>query len=150
MGQFAIRSALLLGAGRVIAMDDSEARLKMAKESGALTLDFKEVNVVDLLPEMTGGLVYHLAKNVPHGTDPHDEVCEAAPALVDAPKMYAEFAKRGKVVKTVLDPFATPNQVDREGSLGTGAAGEPLVVVAPLAIVTGTAAGNSIQRPTTA
>jgi len=34
-------------------------------------------------------------------------------SLEDAPKMYAEFAKRGKVVKTVLDPFGAPAQVER-------------------------------------
>jgi threonine dehydrogenase-like Zn-dependent dehydrogenase len=197
VGQFAVRSALMLGAGQVLAIDDSEERLKMARESGALTLNFKEVNVLDVLPEMTGGFgpdacidavgmeahgygvgaAYDTAKTklglmtdkvnvlrqciyacrkggtvsmigvyggvgdkIPLGAafnksltfrmgqthmlkymkpllekieqgaiDPSFVITHRAP-LEDAPKMYAEFAKRGKVVKTVLDPFAVKSQ----------------------------------------
>lgn len=200
VGQFAIRSALSLGAGRVIAIDDSEERLKMAKEGGALTLNFKEVNVLDVLPEMTGGLgpdscidavgmeahgygagaVYDLAKTkvglmtdrpnvlrqciytcrkggtvsiigvyggvadkIPLGAafnkglnfkmgqthmmrytgpllekiengeiDPSFVITHRA-SLEEAPQVYAEFAKRGKVVKAVLDPFGARTQVER-------------------------------------
>src|SRR6201992_993596 len=42
VGQFAIRSAFLLGAERVIAVDTVSERLALAKESGAITLDFKK------------------------------------------------------------------------------------------------------------
>lgn len=55
VGQFAIRSAYMLGAERVIAIDDNEDRLRMARDGGALTLNFAEVNVLEMLPEMTGG-----------------------------------------------------------------------------------------------
>ncbi|OBV37202.1 zinc-dependent alcohol dehydrogenase [Janthinobacterium psychrotolerans] len=56
VGQFAIQSAFLLGAERVIAIDRQPERLRMARElSGAETLHFEEVDVPDALREMTGG-----------------------------------------------------------------------------------------------
>ncbi|HEX5235816.1 MAG TPA: zinc-dependent alcohol dehydrogenase [Silvibacterium sp.] len=54
VGQFAIRSAFMLGAGRVIAIDRVPERLQMAREGGAETLNFDEVDVLDALREMTG------------------------------------------------------------------------------------------------
>ncbi|HXK62399.1 MAG TPA: zinc-dependent alcohol dehydrogenase [Acidobacteriota bacterium] len=56
VGQFAIRSAFLLGADRVIAIDRFPERLRMAKEkSGAETLNYEQVSVNEALAEMTGG-----------------------------------------------------------------------------------------------
>ncbi len=56
VGQFAIKSAYLLGAGRVIAIDRFPERLRMAREQGgAEVLDYEEVDVMDMLKEMTGG-----------------------------------------------------------------------------------------------
>lgn len=55
VGQFAIRSAFMLGAEKVIAMDHHPSRLEMARHGGAQTLNFKEVNVLSALKEMTGG-----------------------------------------------------------------------------------------------
>ena len=57
VGQFAIASAFLLGAERVIAIDRYKYRLDMARNnSGAETINYEEVdNVVDTLNEMTGG-----------------------------------------------------------------------------------------------
>lgn len=56
VGQFAIQSAYLLGAARVIAIDRFPERLRMAREqSNAETLNYEEVDVADALQEMTGG-----------------------------------------------------------------------------------------------
>ncbi len=55
VGQFAIRSAFMLGAERVIAIDHREARLKLAEEAGAECLNFETVHILDALTEMTGG-----------------------------------------------------------------------------------------------
>src|SRR5262249_14798942 len=55
VGQFAIRSAFLLGAERVIAIDRFPERLRMAEEGGAETINYEEVGVYDALMEMTGG-----------------------------------------------------------------------------------------------
>jgi threonine dehydrogenase-like Zn-dependent dehydrogenase len=56
VGQFAIASAFLLGAERVIAIDRFEYRLQMTRDkTGAETLNYEEVDVIDALKEMTGG-----------------------------------------------------------------------------------------------
>jgi threonine dehydrogenase-like Zn-dependent dehydrogenase len=55
VGQFSIRSAFLLGAERVIAIDRFEERLRMAEDGGAETLNYEELNIYDTLMEMTGG-----------------------------------------------------------------------------------------------
>ncbi len=55
VGQFAARSAFLLGAERVIVIDDVPERLEMARQSGAETIDFRGTDVVETLKEMTGG-----------------------------------------------------------------------------------------------
>lgn len=192
VGQFALRSALMLGAAQVIVIDDSEERLKMAREGGALTINFMEHNIMELIPEMTGGRgpdacidavgmeahgcgigsIYDMAKTkvglmtdrvnalrqcimlcrkggtvsiigvyggvvdkIPMGAafnksltfrmgqthmmkymaplldkieqgliDPSFVITHKAP-LEDASEMYKRFAKRGKCVKTVLDPW---------------------------------------------
>src|SRR5690606_7395026 len=56
VGQFAIQSAWMLGAGRVIAIDQIPERLEMARTHGrAETPDFGEDKVYDALMEMTEG-----------------------------------------------------------------------------------------------
>lgn len=56
VGQMAILSAWLQGAGRVIAIDKVPERLAMARNNGrAETIDFSETDVYDALMEMTGG-----------------------------------------------------------------------------------------------
>lgn len=56
VAQFAIKSAYMLGAERVIAIDRFSERLKMAAEQGgAEVLNYEEINVVETLKEMTGG-----------------------------------------------------------------------------------------------
>src|ERR1700680_2616077 len=53
VGQFAIRSALVLGAGRVIAIDEVPERLEMAEAGGAETIDFSKTDVYDELMKRT-------------------------------------------------------------------------------------------------
>ncbi len=56
VGQFSIKSAYMLGAERVIAIDRVPERLQMAQEHGkAEVLDFSDEYVFDKLTEMTGG-----------------------------------------------------------------------------------------------
>src|SRR5437764_6438582 len=56
VGQFAIKSAYLLGAERVIAIDRFAERLRMASEkAGAQTINYEEVSVLEALNDMTGG-----------------------------------------------------------------------------------------------
>lgn len=56
VGLFAIQSAFILGAERVIAIDHFPSRLALAKGMGAEVLNFEEVNVREALDEMTGGI----------------------------------------------------------------------------------------------
>ena len=55
VGQFAIRSALLLGAAKVYAIDSVPERLAMAEAAGAITLDESQIDVHETLLVMTGG-----------------------------------------------------------------------------------------------
>ncbi|RDI52589.1 zinc-dependent alcohol dehydrogenase [Microvirga subterranea] len=55
VGQMAIRSAVLLGAKQVIAIDHLPERLEMAQAGGAITINFDEESVVERLNELTGG-----------------------------------------------------------------------------------------------
>jgi len=55
VGQMAIRSAVLLGAKQVVAIDYLPERLGMAEAGGATTINFKEESVVERLNELTGG-----------------------------------------------------------------------------------------------
>ncbi|MGI4802227.1 MAG: zinc-dependent alcohol dehydrogenase [Janthinobacterium lividum] len=55
VGLLAIKSCFLLGAGKVIAIDTVPARLKLAREAGAETIDFGEDNVQEQIMEMTKG-----------------------------------------------------------------------------------------------
>src|SRR5881392_1584711 len=56
VGQFAMKSAYLLGAERVIGIDRFPERLRMAREKvGAQTLNYEEVDIQDALKDLTGG-----------------------------------------------------------------------------------------------
>jgi threonine dehydrogenase-like Zn-dependent dehydrogenase len=57
VGQFAIKSAVLLGAGRVIGIDRIPERLRLAREnSGAVTINYEDADVYESLLEITGGV----------------------------------------------------------------------------------------------
>lgn len=55
VGQFAIRSAFMLGAERVIAIDNAPERLELARRGNAEVLNFDDANVIEELKELTGG-----------------------------------------------------------------------------------------------
>jgi len=55
VGQMTIRSAVLLGAEQVVAIDNIPERLEMAEAGGAITINFDEENVVERLNDLTGG-----------------------------------------------------------------------------------------------
>src|SRR5690606_4954531 len=59
VGQFVIRSAQLLGAHQVIAIDDGKRvpeRLQLARDAGAVTIDMHEDDVYQRLRDLTGGI----------------------------------------------------------------------------------------------
>jgi threonine dehydrogenase-like Zn-dependent dehydrogenase len=55
VGQFAIRSAFLLGASQVIAIDSVPERMQMAAEGGATVIDMKEEYIYERLLDLTAG-----------------------------------------------------------------------------------------------
>jgi threonine dehydrogenase-like Zn-dependent dehydrogenase len=56
VGLFAIQSAFLMGAERVIAIDHFPHRLELAKKFGAETLNFEDSAIYEALMLMTGGI----------------------------------------------------------------------------------------------
>ena len=55
VGQMAMRSAFLLGARRVLAIDTVPERLALARQSGAETIDFMQEDVYDRIQQLTHG-----------------------------------------------------------------------------------------------
>ncbi len=55
VGQMAIKSAFMLGAGRVIAIDTVPERKAIAAESGAIVLDFMDEDIFERIQELTNG-----------------------------------------------------------------------------------------------
>jgi threonine dehydrogenase-like Zn-dependent dehydrogenase len=102
VGLFAMKSAWLLGAGRVIAVDNVPHRLDLARNVlCAETLDFEEVNVSDALREMTAG----------RGPDCCIDACgmeaHGTNALTDAYDRVKQAVKletdRGHVVRQMIE-----------------------------------------------
>lgn len=55
VAQFCIKSAFILGADTVIAIDRVPERLEMARQAGAVTIDFEKESVLERLNDLTGG-----------------------------------------------------------------------------------------------
>jgi threonine dehydrogenase-like Zn-dependent dehydrogenase len=79
VGQFAIASAKLLGAGRVFAVDSISSRLAMASDQGAEVIDFNHEHPVEVVRELTKGI--------------------GADRAIDAVGVDAVHAKRGPALK---------------------------------------------------
>jgi threonine dehydrogenase-like Zn-dependent dehydrogenase len=97
VGQFSIRSALLLGADRVFAIDRVPERLRMAKEGGAETINYEEAVVYDILMEKTGGLgpdscidAVGLEAHVPGVIGAYDRVKQAMMLESDRPHVFRQ------------------------------------------------------------
>jgi threonine dehydrogenase-like Zn-dependent dehydrogenase len=56
VGLFAVQSAFLMGAERVIAIDHFPRRLELAAQFGAEVIDYEQTKVYEALQEMTGGI----------------------------------------------------------------------------------------------
>ena len=88
VGQFAIQSAWMFGAGRVIAIDRVAERMAMAREHGrAETIDFTQEDVYERLQEMTKGRgpdrCIDAVGAEAHGTGGIDAVMDKAKAAVN-------------------------------------------------------------------
>ena len=56
VGLFAIQSAMLMGAERVIAIDHYPHRLELARQCGAIALNYEETKTYEALMALTGGI----------------------------------------------------------------------------------------------
>lgn len=94
VGQFAIRSAFLLGAGRVIAVDTVRERLALARAGGAETLDYTDKDLQDQIVDLTGGngpdSVIEAVGLESHGTGGVMETLEAKLTALERPFALAQ------------------------------------------------------------
>ena len=99
VGQFAIRSALMLGAAQVIAIDCVLERLDLARLGGATTINFEEESVVERLNELTRGTgpdkcidAVGMEAHVAHSFDSfYDRVKQAVMLESDRPHVLREM-----------------------------------------------------------
>jgi threonine dehydrogenase-like Zn-dependent dehydrogenase len=139
VGQFAIASAYLLGAERVIAIDRFDYRLRMAREkAGAETINYEEVDsVVETLKELTGGrgpdacidavgMEAHTHHAVAHA---YDRAKQALGAQTDRPIALREAimaCRNGGTVSVIgvyggfIDKFPVGSFMQRSLTLKTG------------------------------
>ena len=101
VGQFAIASAKLLGAGRVIAIDTISSRLEMAGEQGAEVIDYNAEDPVEMIRELTGGIGVDRAIDAV-GVDANAP--ESGPAAEKAQKQAEQFQQELQQIAPKTNP----------------------------------------------
>jgi threonine dehydrogenase-like Zn-dependent dehydrogenase len=138
VGQFSIRSAFLLGAERVIAIDEVPERLQMAEQGGAETINFREQNVYEALMDMTGGRGpdaciddVGMEAHGPVGIFAYDRMKQAMMAETDRPHALREAimcCRNGGVISVIgvyggfIDKFPIGSVMQRALTIKTGQA----------------------------
>ncbi|TKA08388.1 zinc-dependent alcohol dehydrogenase [Actinacidiphila oryziradicis] len=138
VGQFAIASAYLLGADRVIAIDRFPYRLRTARDkAGAETIDYEETDVLDTLKEMTAGrgpdaCIDAVGMEAHHPTPAihaYDRVKQASRLETERPHALRESilaCRNGGTVSVIgvyaglLDKFPMGSLMNRSLTLKTG------------------------------
>ncbi|MDQ2840929.1 MAG: glutathione-dependent formaldehyde dehydrogenase [Acidobacteriota bacterium] len=137
VGQFAMKSAYLLGAERVIGIDRFPERLRMARDKvGAETLNYEEVDVRDALKEMTGGRgpdacidAVGMEAHAPGLTGAYDKVKQAAKLETDRPialRQAIMSCRNGGIVSVIgvyggfIDKFPMGSVMNRSLTIRTG------------------------------
>jgi threonine dehydrogenase-like Zn-dependent dehydrogenase len=101
VGQFTIASAKLLGAGRVLAIDNKPDRLEMARTQGAEVINFDEDDPIEIIKELTNGIGVDRAIDAV-GVDaerPHH-----GPAAKKADREAAEFDQEVRRIAPKTNP----------------------------------------------
>ena len=101
VGQFAIASAKLLGAGRVLAIDTVPDRLEMAAGQGAEIIDFNQEDPVEAVHRLTGGIGVDRAIDAV-GVDSQTAI--AGPAVSSARQHDRAFAQEVEEVAPEAAP----------------------------------------------
>ncbi len=138
VGQFAIKSAKLLGAERVIAIDRFPYRLAVARErAGATdTLNYEEIDLYDALKDMTGGRgpdacidAVGLEAHVPGALGAYDRIKQATGLESDRPHALREAimaCRNGGTVSIIgvyggfIDKFPIGSLMNRSLTIRTG------------------------------
>lgn len=137
VGQFAMDSARMLGAAKVIAIDREPYRLEMAAAQGYETIDFEDTDVRSALLDMTGGrgpdkCIDAVGLEATHGA-PHvalyDRAKQAVRAETDRPHALRQAitsCRSGGVVSVVgvyggfVDKFPVGSWMNRSLTLRAG------------------------------
>jgi threonine dehydrogenase-like Zn-dependent dehydrogenase len=140
VGLFAMASARMLGAERVIAIDRFDYRLDKAREAGATdVIDYEQVEVPVMLKELTGGrgpdacidcvgLEAHHSHGLVHG---YDRVKQAARLETERPHVIREAimsCRNGGIVSIMgvyggfMDKFPIGSLMNRSLTIKTGQA----------------------------
>ncbi|MBV9385352.1 MAG: glutathione-dependent formaldehyde dehydrogenase [Chroococcidiopsidaceae cyanobacterium CP_BM_ER_R8_30] len=101
VGQFAIASAQILQAGRLLAIDTIPSRLEMAREQGAEVIDFNAEDPIEVIKSLTGGIGVDRAIDVV-GVDanrPH-----SGPAAKQAEQQTQEFQQELQQIAPETNP----------------------------------------------
>jgi threonine dehydrogenase-like Zn-dependent dehydrogenase len=101
VGQMAIRSAVLLGAEQVIAIDRLPERLSMAGAGGAITINFEEETVIERLNELTKGKGPQKCIDAV-GTESHVTLLQPDSVLDRAKQMVMLENDRGHVLREII------------------------------------------------
>ena len=101
VGQMTIRSAILLGAEQVVAIDYLPERLSMAAAAGAITINFEEESVVERLNELTGGKGPHKCIDAV-GTESHVNLGQPDTMLDRAKQMLMNENDRPHVLREMI------------------------------------------------
>jgi threonine dehydrogenase-like Zn-dependent dehydrogenase len=138
VGQFAIASAYLMGADKVIAIDRYEYRLRMAREkAGAETINYEQTSVVETLKEMTAGrgpdaCIDAVGMEAKHRIKPlnaYDRVKQALRLETDRPHALREAVmacRSGGIVSVIgvyggfVDKFPAGSWMNRSITMKTG------------------------------
>ena len=137
VGQFAMDSAQVLGAEKVIAIDKEPYRLDMAAKAGYLTIDFEQNDVRSTLLEMTGGrgpdkCIDAVGMEATHGSallHGYDRIKQAVRSETDRPHALREAimaCRSGGIVSVIgvyggfIDKFPAGAWMNRSLTLRTG------------------------------
>jgi threonine dehydrogenase-like Zn-dependent dehydrogenase len=137
VGQFAMDSARVLGADRVIAIDKYPYRLRMAQQAGYTPINFDEVDVRSELLELTGGrgpdkCIDAVGMEADHGSHligTYDRVKQAARVESDRPHALRQAilsCRNGGIVSVIgvyggfIDKFPAGAWMNRGLTLRTG------------------------------
>ena len=101
VGMFAIASAQLMGAGRILAIDTIGSRLEMARGLGAEVIDFNAEDPVETIQSLTGGIGVDRAIDAVgvDSTQPHQ-----GPAAKQAQQQAQEFQQEVQQIAPETNP----------------------------------------------